>query len=101
MVLFFSEKPLSSARSHTVNPLRAACILLVVISCLTGSAWAQKKSPGGARVLLLSGGQRQHHGYRDQAFYLAGLLENTGRYEVTLSEDAAVLVSPTAKKYDV
>ena len=45
--------------------------------------FAQKKAPGGAKVLLLSGGQRQHHGYREQALYLSGALENTGRYEVT------------------
>ncbi|MEJ7806293.1 MAG: TonB-dependent receptor plug domain-containing protein, partial [Telluria sp.] len=40
-------------------------------------------APDGAKVLLLSGGQRQHHGYRDQAFYLSRTLEDTGRYQVT------------------
>ena len=33
----------------------------------------------------LSGGQRQHHGYRNQAFYLAELLENAGRFEIYLT----------------
>ncbi len=47
----------------------------------------------------LSGGQRQRHGYRDQAFYLAELLENTGRFEVTLGEDAAILEMPAIRKY--
>jgi uncharacterized protein len=84
-----------------VNQPRVACIALVVIGCLSGAAWAQKKAPGGARVYLLSGGQRQHHGYRDQAFYLAELLENTGRYEVTLGEDAAILETPAIRKYDL
>jgi type 1 glutamine amidotransferase len=51
--------------------------------------------------LLLSGGQRQHHGYRDQAFYLANALEDTGRYQVTIVEDAAVLNTPALEKYDV
>jgi type 1 glutamine amidotransferase len=64
-------------------------------------AMAQKKAPKGAKVYLLSGGQRQHHGYRDQAFYLSGLLEDTGRYEVTIGEDAAMLESPAIQKYDV
>ncbi|MFO0956115.1 MAG: ThuA domain-containing protein [Isosphaeraceae bacterium] len=64
-------------------------------------ALAQKKNPEGARVLLLSGGQRQHHGYRDQAFYLAGVLEDTGRYEVTLNEDAALLTTPALARYDI
>jgi type 1 glutamine amidotransferase len=74
---------------------------LLVIGCLTARAPAQKKAPGGARILLLSGGQRQHHGYRDQAFYLAELLENTGRYEVTLGEDGAILETPALGKCDL
>lgn len=64
-------------------------------------AFAQKKAPDGAKVLLLTGGQRQHHGYRDQAFYLASALEDTGRYEVTIDEDAAVLETPAMAKYDL
>ena len=62
---------------------------------------AQKKAPDGAKVFLLSGGQRQHHGYRDQAFYLAERLENTGRFEVTIGEDAAILETPAMRKYDL
>ena len=62
---------------------------------------AQKKAPGGAKVFLLSGGQRQHHGYRDQAFYLASVLENTGRFEVTIGEEAAILETPAIRKYDL
>jgi type 1 glutamine amidotransferase len=82
-----------------VNQSRIACICLVLFGCLASAAWAQKKAPGGVKVYLLSGGQRQHHGYRDQAFYLAGLLENTGRFEVTLGEDAAILETPAIRKY--
>jgi len=33
--------------------------------------------------------------------YLAGALENTGRFEVTIGEDAAVLETPSMRKYDV
>jgi type 1 glutamine amidotransferase len=64
-------------------------------------AQAQKKNPEGTKVLLLSGGQRQHHGYRDQAFYLANALEDTGKYQVTICEDAAILETPALQKYDV
>ena len=78
-----------------------ACTLLILVGCLPTPALAQKKAPGGSRVFLLSGGQRQHHGYRDQAFYLAELLENTGRFEVTLGEDAAILETPAIRKYDL
>ncbi|WZO99550.1 ThuA domain-containing protein [Isosphaeraceae bacterium EP7] len=63
-------------------------------------AYAQKKAPDGAKVLMLSGGARQHHGYRDQAFYLANLLEDTGRFQVTIAEDAEILVTPALGKYD-
>jgi type 1 glutamine amidotransferase len=72
----------------------------MVTCCLAHPALAQKKAPGGAKVFLLSGGARQHHGYRDQAFYLADALENTGRFEVTIGEDAAILETPAIRKYD-
>ena len=68
---------------------------------LAHPALAQKKAPDGAKVFLLSGGQRQHHGYRDQALYLSGALENTGRFQVTISEDAAILETPAMNKYDL
>jgi type 1 glutamine amidotransferase len=82
-----------------VNHARIAFVCLGLCGWLDDPAWAQKKSPGGHKVYLLSGGQRQHHGYRDQAFYLAELLENTGRFEVTLGEDAAILETPAIRKY--
>jgi type 1 glutamine amidotransferase len=78
-------------------------IVLTAMLCLVAGsqAMAQRKAPGGVKVLLLSGGQRQHHGYRDQAFYLSELLENTGRYEVTMAEEAAILETPALRKYDL
>ncbi len=82
-----------------MNQARIACVCLSLFGWLASPVWAQKKSPGGHKVYLLSGGQRQHHGYRDQAFYLAELLENTGRFEVTLGEDAAILETPAIRKY--
>jgi hypothetical protein len=73
-----------------------------MLSCaLAQPAVAQKKVPNGAKVFLLSGGQRQHHGYREQALYLSGALENTGRFQVTIGEDAAILETPAIGKYDV
>jgi type 1 glutamine amidotransferase len=76
--------------------------LSVILSgCLTQPAEAQKKAPDGAKVFLLSGGQRQHHGYREQALYLAGALENTGRIQVTIGEEAAILETPAIRKYDL
>jgi type 1 glutamine amidotransferase len=76
-------------------------LCLCLIGPLCAPALAQKKAPGGAKVLLLSGGQREHHGYREQAFYLTAELENTGRYEVTVTEEAAVLDTPALAKYDL
>jgi type 1 glutamine amidotransferase len=74
----------------------------LALACFSATpAWAQKKAPNGTKVLLLTGGQREHHGYRDQAFYLSNALEDTGRYEVTLAEDASILEGPTLKHYDL
>lgn len=75
------------------------CLFLVGVLC--APAQAQKKAPDGAKVLLLSGGQRQHHGYREQAFYLSAALEDTGRYQVTQTEEAAILETPALAKYDL
>jgi type 1 glutamine amidotransferase len=74
---------------------------LILSGCAAQPALAQKDVPQGAKVLLLSGGRRQHHGYRDQALYLAGALENTGRFQVTIGEDAAILETPALRKYDL
>jgi type 1 glutamine amidotransferase len=62
-------------------------------------AFAQRKNPDGAPVLLLSGGQREHHGYREQALALARSLEETGRYRVTIVEDAGVLETDALAHY--
>ena len=43
----------------------------------------------------------QHHGYREQALYLSGALENTGRFQVTIGEDAAIVETPAIRKYDM
>lgn len=77
-------------------------VLILSASCLVAPPTeAQKASPGAAKVFLLSGGRRHHHGYRDQAFYLAKHLENTGRFEVTIGEDAAIVETPSFDKYDL
>lgn len=85
-------------------PIRRFLAPTMVLAALTIAiqpAQAQKKNPNGTPVLLLTGGQREHHGYRDQSLYLAGLLEDTGRYRVTICEDAAILETPAMKKYSI
>lgn len=85
-------------------PHRRSAVALAVLTLAataTGPAIAQKKNPKGATVLLLSGGQREHHGYRDQAFALSRALEDSGRYRVTIAEDAAILETPAMAKYDL
>jgi type 1 glutamine amidotransferase len=76
-------------------------LCLLLLSCSVIPALGQKSAPSGAKVFLLSGGRRQHHGYREQALYLSGALENTGRFEVTIGEEAAVLETPSIRKYDM
>ena len=73
---------------------------LILAVVVVPSALAQKKVPDGAKVLILSGGQREHHGYREQALYLARTLENTQRFQVTITEEAAVVTTPALSKYD-
>jgi uncharacterized protein len=84
-----------------VNQPRTILFCLIFLSGMALPAFAQKSAPEGAKVLLLSGGKRQHHGYRDQALYLSGMLENTGRFQVTICEDAAILETPAMSKYDL
>jgi uncharacterized protein len=76
-------------------------IVLALFASSANPASAQKKNPKGVPVLLLTGGQREHHGYREQALYLSNLLEDTGRYRVTLCEDGAILESPALQKYEI
>ncbi len=87
------------------STLVSTLAFISLVSALTPrSAQAQRSVAKGVepvRVLLLTGGQRNHHGYRDQAFYLASALEDTGRYEVTINEDGAVLETPAMNKYDL
>ncbi|GAC1312201.1 MAG: hypothetical protein NVSMB14_14240 [Isosphaeraceae bacterium] len=77
-------------------PRRALCIAVVCLGpALTcSSAFAQRKNPEGLKVLILSGGQREHHAFREQALYLSKLLEDTGRYRATIAEDSAILETP-------
>lgn len=93
----------SRLTSQLLGILLTKLVLVPAILCVFSAqpVMAQKKAPDGAKIYLLSGGARQHHGYRDQAFYLSSLLEDTGRYQVTIGEDAAILESPAMKKYDI
>ena len=79
--------------------LLAVAALALLLS--TPDVPAQQKVPSGAKVLLLSGGQRSHHGYRRQANLLQKLLEDTKQFEVTICEDAAILETPALGKYDL
>jgi len=65
------------------------------------TSWAQHRVPNGAKILLLAGGQRDHHAYRRQAYLLQKLLEDTKQFQVTICEDAAILATPALNKYEV
>ena len=84
-----------------MRPLFVLVTALGLVLNWPDSVLAQKKVPDGTKVLLLSGGQRNHHGYREQALYLASTLEDTGHYQVTIVEDASILESPALQKYDI
>lgn len=84
-----------------ILPLFTCLSLAVLFLMHPQTALAQKKAPDGVKILLLSGGARQHHGYRDQALLLSKSLEDTGNYEVTICEDGSILNTPGMSKYDV
>jgi len=104
----FGDSPVRISRSAVTALTTTLTLTLSLILAFNGlttrPAYAQKKAPKGVvpvKVLFLTGGQRSHHGYRDQALYLSHALEDTGRYEVTLVEDAAILETPAMRKYDL
>ena len=76
------------------------CAVWVLATLAIAPAYAQRRAPDGYKVLILTGGQRQHHGYREQTQYLQQVLEETGKIEVTISEEAEVLVTEAIRKYD-
>jgi type 1 glutamine amidotransferase len=84
-----------------VNQPRMIILCLILSLGPALPACAQENAPQGAKVLLLTGGRRHHHGYREQALYLSRTLENTGRFQVTICEDAAILETPAMSKYDM
>lgn len=73
---------------------------ILVAAWLASAAQAQRKAPEGFKVLILTGGQREHHGYREQTQYLQRVLEETGKVEVTICEEADVLRTNAMAKYD-
>lgn len=74
---------------------------VVALVVAAPAARAQQNVPQGAKVLLLSGGQRNHHGYRRQTQLLQKALEDTKQFQVTVCEDAAILGTPALAKYDL
>lgn len=76
-------------------------LALILTSVAATPTLARRKVPDGVKVLLLSGGQRRHHGHRGQALYLARTLEDTRCHRVTICEDAAILEAASMPKYDL
>ena len=76
-------------------PVLGAALALAMLC--PSPASAQKKVPDGAKVLILSGGQRDHHGYREQALYLASALEDTGHYQVTISRRSYFFIARVSR----
>jgi uncharacterized protein len=83
------------SRHSILIPISASFVLGILLA----TAPAQHRVPNGAKVLLLSGGQRDHHAYRRQSQLLQKALEDTGQLQVTICEEAAVLETPIIRKY--
>src|SRR5262249_44367601 len=73
-----ANQPLQSKTLTLSMSMAATVALSLAVTFLAPtSARAQKKAAKGVepvRVLMLAGGQRSHHGYRDQALYLSNAL---------------------------
>lgn len=82
-------------------PSRLFLGLSALVLLAAPAAPAQESVPKGAKVLLLSGGQRHHHAYRRQTQLLQKALEDTKQFQVTICEDAAILETPALEKYEV
>jgi uncharacterized protein len=74
---------------------------LIAMMGIASEGMAQQNVKGGAKVMMLSGGQRNHHAYRRQTFLLQKALEDTKQLEVTICEEAAILETPALAKYDL
>jgi type 1 glutamine amidotransferase len=100
---FFNTGAINMACHRFGQFPKTVCLagLVYAMVCAGVPAIAQQKVPNGAKVLLVSGGQREHHGYRQQAHYLQKVLEDTGKFQVSITEEAAVLETDALKKYDV
>jgi type 1 glutamine amidotransferase len=79
----------------------AGALVLTATMGIASEGTAQQNVKGGAKVLMLSGGQRNHHAYRRQAFLLQKALEDTTQLEVTICEEAAILETSALAKYDL
>lgn len=84
-----------------MNIRTGVIVVAIAMGFCPAPAAGQQKAPQGAKVLLLSGGQRAHHAYRRQAQLLQKALEDTKQFEVTICEDAVILETPALAKYDV
>src|SRR5438046_1461582 len=91
----------TSLRRYTVMLLRHSFLLAAVVLVVVPPLPTQQKVADGAKVLLLSDGQRNHHAYRQQAQVLQKALEDTKQFEVTIYEDATILETPAINKYDL
>ena len=67
----------------------AGPLTLARLSATPALAQEKAKDSGHAKVLLLTGGQRNHQSDRDQALYLANAVEDTGRSEVMIVDKAS------------
>src|SRR6516162_2838476 len=91
--------PPQGTDSMRFQVITLSAILTLIASVSEGPA--QQKFEAGAKVLMLAGGQREHHGYRRQTYLLQKLLEDTKQLKVTICEDAAILETPSLAKYDL
>ena len=84
-------------------PIRSARLglLAVTLVLFAGATVARAAAEEKLKVLIVTGHDAKPHPWRETTQFTREQLEQTGRFEVAVSEDTAVFESPALADYDV
>jgi type 1 glutamine amidotransferase len=80
--------------------LAALVSLVVIVTMLSGAAWAAESGKSQARILVLTGNEYPGHKWRETAPWIAKFLKVDPRLAVDVNTDPAFMASPEIAKYD-
>ena len=80
--------------------LKSLCLLLLVLSVISVSGNADA-APKKIKVLIVTGFDVDSHKWQESTKLVQAILEKTGRFDVSVSEDKNVFASPSLDDYSV